>query len=113
VQPFFRDKLASGSYIVSKELNQDPEQSQSFYRMSTESLTSLINFAGPKIRRKDNKISYSCVSRRKATTDYSEVRKVYLFISIYIFCRSLNKYNINATRFVFTLLQSISIICAT
>jgi hypothetical protein len=37
--PFFRDNLSSRANIVSKEFNQDPELSKSFYRMSIESFS--------------------------------------------------------------------------
>jgi hypothetical protein len=37
VHPFFRDNLNPGAYIVSRELNQNPELFISFYRMSIES----------------------------------------------------------------------------
>jgi hypothetical protein len=53
VHPFFSDKLNSGAYIVSKELNQDPELFKSFYRMSTKSFSLLVDLVGPEIRRKD------------------------------------------------------------
>ena len=35
VYPFFRDNFSSDAYIVSKELNQDPELFKSFRKMST------------------------------------------------------------------------------
>jgi hypothetical protein len=53
VHLFFRDNLNSGAYIVSKELNQDPELFKSFYRMSTEMFPLTTDFVGPEIRRKD------------------------------------------------------------
>jgi hypothetical protein len=53
VHPFFHDNLNSGAYIVSKELNQDPELLKSFYRMSTERFPLAVDFVGPEIRRKD------------------------------------------------------------
>jgi hypothetical protein len=55
VHPFFRDDLNSGaySYIVSKELNQDPELFQSFYKMSIESFSLFVDLVGPQVRRKD------------------------------------------------------------
>jgi hypothetical protein len=53
VHPFFRNNLNSGAYIVSKEIGQDPELFKSFYRMSTESFSLLVDLVGPQIRRKD------------------------------------------------------------
>jgi hypothetical protein len=53
VHPFFRDNLNSGNYIVSKERNQDPELFKSFYRMSIESCSLLVELVGPQIRRQD------------------------------------------------------------
>jgi hypothetical protein len=44
---FFRDKLRSGVDVVAKELNQDPEPCKSFYRMSTESFSLLVELTGP------------------------------------------------------------------
>jgi hypothetical protein len=82
VHPFFRNNLNSDAYIVSKELNQDPEQFKPFYRMSTESFSLLVDLVGPEIRSKDTNFRIA-VSRRK-TTDYTQVRKVYLFIAIHI-----------------------------
>jgi hypothetical protein len=37
VYPLFHDNLNPGAYIVSKELNQDPELFKSFYRISIKS----------------------------------------------------------------------------
>jgi hypothetical protein len=51
VHPFFRN-LISGAYIVSKELKQDPELFKSFYRISIESFSLLVDHVGPEIRRK-------------------------------------------------------------
>jgi hypothetical protein len=53
VHPFFRDSLNSGAYIVSKELNQEPELLKSLYRMSIESISLLKDLVGPQVRRKD------------------------------------------------------------
>jgi hypothetical protein len=53
VHPFFHNNLNSGAYIVSKELNQDPELSKSFYRMSVESFSLLSDLLGPQIRIQD------------------------------------------------------------
>jgi hypothetical protein len=52
VHPFFRDNLNSGASIVSKELNQGPELFKSFYRMSIESFSLLVDFVGPQVWRK-------------------------------------------------------------
>jgi hypothetical protein len=49
VHPFFRDNLSSGACIVSKELNQDPELFKSFYRMSIESFSLLVDIIGPQV----------------------------------------------------------------
>jgi hypothetical protein len=56
VNPFFRDNLNSGAYIVSKELNQDPELFKSFYRMSIERFSLLVDLVGPQIRRQDTNV---------------------------------------------------------
>jgi hypothetical protein len=53
VHTAFRDNLNSGAYIVSKELNQDPELFQSFYRMSIENCSLLLDLVGPQIGIKD------------------------------------------------------------
>jgi hypothetical protein len=53
VLPSFRDNLNSGTYSVSKELNQDPDLFKSFYRMSIESFSLLVDLVGPQIRRQD------------------------------------------------------------
>jgi hypothetical protein len=50
---FFHDNLNSGAYIVSKELHQDAELFKSFYRMSIESFSSLVDLVRPQVRRKD------------------------------------------------------------
>jgi hypothetical protein len=52
VHSFFHNNLNSGAYIVSKELNQDPESFKSFYRMSTESFSLLMDLVGPKFEEK-------------------------------------------------------------
>jgi hypothetical protein len=78
VHLFFRNNLNSGTYIVSKELNQNRELFKSFYQMSIECFSLLVDLVGPQIRRKDTKF----FSRRK-TTGYSQVRKVCLFIAIH------------------------------
>jgi hypothetical protein len=46
VHPLFSDNLTSSAYIVSKELNQDPELFKSFYRMSIESFPLLVDIIG-------------------------------------------------------------------
>jgi hypothetical protein len=81
VHSFFRDNLNSGAYIVSSELNQDPELFKSFYRMSIGIFSLLVDFVGPKTRRYKFSYSYAC---RGKTTDHSQVRKVYLLIAIHI-----------------------------
>jgi hypothetical protein len=81
VHPFFRDNLNSGGYILSKELNQDPELFKSFYRMSIDFFL-LMEFVEPEIRRKDT--NFHTAASRGKTTDYSQVRKLYLFIAIHI-----------------------------
>jgi hypothetical protein len=53
VHPFFRDNLNSGAYIVSKELDKDPDLFKSFCRMSTERFSLLVELAGPQMRRQD------------------------------------------------------------
>jgi hypothetical protein len=78
VQPFFRDNLNSGAYIVLKELNQVAELFKSFYRKSIESGSCRISNLKTRY-----KFLYSRVSRRK-TTDCSDVTKVYLFIDTQI-----------------------------
>jgi hypothetical protein len=83
VHPFFRDNLNSCAYIVLKELNHDPELFKSMYRMSTESFFFISGSCMTPNSKKSYKFSYSYVSRRK-TADYSQVRKVYLFIAIHI-----------------------------
>jgi hypothetical protein len=50
VRPFFHNNLNSGASIVSKELDRDPELFKSFYRMSIESFSLLVDLAGPQIR---------------------------------------------------------------
>jgi len=50
---FSCDNLRSGVYIVSSELNQDPELFKSFCKMSTECSSLLAAFTGPDERRKD------------------------------------------------------------
>jgi hypothetical protein len=64
VHTAFRDNLNSGAYIVSKELNQNPELFQLFYRMSTK-----FFFISESCRtsnsKKRYKFLYSYVSRRK------------------------------------------------
>jgi hypothetical protein len=52
VHPFFRNNLNLGAYTVSKELNQDPELFQSFYRMRIENFSLLVDLVGPQIRSK-------------------------------------------------------------
>jgi hypothetical protein len=59
VHPFFRDNLNSGAYIVSKELKQDPNLFKSFYRMSVESFSLLVDLVGPQIRRQDTNFRFS------------------------------------------------------
>jgi hypothetical protein len=49
VDPFYRDNLNSCTYIVLKELNQDPELFKSFYLMSTESFSLLMDLLGPQV----------------------------------------------------------------
>jgi hypothetical protein len=56
VHSFFRGNLNSGAYIVSKELNQDPELFKSFYRMSTESFSLLVELVGPQVLKKDTNV---------------------------------------------------------
>jgi hypothetical protein len=41
--------LNSGVYIISKELNQDPEMFKSFYGISIESFHLLVDFEGPQV----------------------------------------------------------------
>jgi hypothetical protein len=53
VHPFFRDNFNSRAYIVSKELTEDPELFNSFYRMSIESVSLIVDFVGPQIRRQN------------------------------------------------------------
>jgi hypothetical protein len=93
MHPFFLDNLNSGAYIVSKELNQDPELFNSYYRMSTGSFSLLVDLVRPEIRRKDTNFH----------TAVSAVERLLIALR-YIFCRSLNKYNTIARRLAFTLL---------
>jgi hypothetical protein len=72
VHLFFCNNLNSGGYIVSKELNQDPELLKSFYRMSIDRFSLLVDLVGPQFRRQDTNFC-TAVSRKK-TTDYSQVR---------------------------------------
>jgi hypothetical protein len=67
VHPFFHDNLNSRAYIVSKELNQDPELFKSFYRMSIESFSLLVDLLGPQIRRQDTNFR-AAVSTESRTT---------------------------------------------
>jgi hypothetical protein len=53
VHPFFYNNLNSGAYIVSKELNQGQELFKSFYRISTESVSLLMDLVGAQIRRQN------------------------------------------------------------
>jgi hypothetical protein len=48
VDPFFHDNLDCAP-IVSEKLNQDPELFKSFYRMSTESFSLLVDLVGPEV----------------------------------------------------------------
>jgi hypothetical protein len=43
VHPFFHKNLSSGTYIVLKEVNQDPELLKSFYQISTEGFSLLMD----------------------------------------------------------------------
>jgi hypothetical protein len=53
MHPLFRNNLNSGAYIISKDLNQDPELFKSFYGMSIENFSLLVDLVGPQVRRKD------------------------------------------------------------
>jgi hypothetical protein len=53
VHPFFSDNLNSGTSIVLEELNQDPELFKSFYRISIEIFSLLVDLVGPQVQRKD------------------------------------------------------------
>jgi hypothetical protein len=53
VHPSFHDNLSLSSYIVIKEINQDPELFKSFYRTSIESFSILVELTGPAVQRKD------------------------------------------------------------
>jgi hypothetical protein len=53
VHPFFHDNLSSGTYIVSKELDQDPELFKSFYLIITESFSLVVDLAGSEVRKED------------------------------------------------------------
>jgi hypothetical protein len=65
VYPFFCDNLSSGAYIVSKELNQDPELFKSFYRMNTESFSLLVDIIGPQVRKKKIPIFVQLCQQKK------------------------------------------------
>jgi hypothetical protein len=49
VHLFFCDNLNSGADIVLKEPNQDPELFKSFYRLSIDSSSLLVDLVGPEI----------------------------------------------------------------
>jgi hypothetical protein len=53
VHPAFLDNLNSTAFIVSKELNQDPV---SFYLMSFESFSLVVNLIGPQVRLRDTNV---------------------------------------------------------
>jgi hypothetical protein len=65
VHPFFRDNRSSGAYIVSKEINQDPELFRSFYRMSIESFSLLVDIIGPQVRKKKIPIFVQLCQQKK------------------------------------------------
>ena len=51
--PVSCDNLGSGAYIVSKQLNHDPELFKSFCKMSIAFSSLLAELTGPQERRKD------------------------------------------------------------
>jgi hypothetical protein len=53
VHPFFLDSLNSGAYIVSEELNQDPELFKLFYRKNIESISLLVDLVVLQVRKND------------------------------------------------------------
>jgi len=65
VYPFSCDNLSTGTYIVSKELNQDPELFKSFCKMSTACSSLLAELTGPQERRKDTKFRTAVLGEEK------------------------------------------------
>jgi hypothetical protein len=79
VLPFFRYSLNSGAYIVSKEPNQDPQISKSFYRMRNESFSLSVDLVGSQVEKKKETNVRTTVS-----AEDSQVRKVCLLNAINI-----------------------------
>jgi hypothetical protein len=102
VHPFFRDNLSSGAYIVSKELNQDPELFKSFYRMSIESFSLLVDIIEPQVRKKDTNFRTAVSAEERLLITLRKGKFMYLLLQIFHSC--LNKYRTIARGFVFTLL---------
>jgi hypothetical protein len=73
--------------------------------MSIESFSLLVDLVRPRIRRQDTyfRIAVSAEERLLITLRYGKL----ISLLLYIFCRSLNKYNTTARCFVFTLFVTI------
>lgn len=54
VHPYWRKNVCDhGAYVVFKELSQDPEKFQSYYRMSKTSFDLLVSMIKPEVEKKD------------------------------------------------------------